>query len=212
MFEALSSGMFGQIDRLDSVASTNDYLKGFVGNGRARVALAREQTAGRGREDRRWVSRRDEGIYASFLVYPPWEARFGHLLNIVAALAVVGTLRCLLPPQRTVSIKEPNDVLVENRKIAGVLVELGTQGRDIQWAIVGIGLNVFQRDFPGVECPQFPPTSLFLQKSRVDALEPVAEALIGHFSELYERARSGEMEALQKDFLSLLTHSQDETI
>ena len=57
-------------DTLSKVGSTNDYLKQFVNEGQPRSVWAREQTSGRGRRGRSWLSPRDQGLYASFLIYP----------------------------------------------------------------------------------------------------------------------------------------------
>ena len=68
---------------------------------RAELGLPKpgSQTAGRGRGSRRWLSSRDQGLYISFLAYPNWSARLSRILNIVGVLAVIESLRSLLPPE-----------------------------------------------------------------------------------------------------------------
>lgn len=104
------------------------------------VILADAQTAGRGRLGRTWSSPAGEGIWVSILLFPPEPLRRSSLLTILAAVAVSETIHDLTRLQS--SIKWPNDVYIQGRKVCGVLVEqnLGALGQPS--AIVGIGLNV----------------------------------------------------------------------
>ena len=200
LIRELTQGTFEDFDLLDVADSTNDYLKQYADQGRARIVQARSQTAGRGRGRRRWLSSRDEGLYISFLVYPNWSARLSRILNIVGVLAVIESLRSLLPPELLVEAKLPNDVLLEKKKVAGILVELSTLGPEIKWAIVGIGVNVFQTEFPGLEPFRVPPTSVRLAGVRVDSMEAVAKQVVGSFSDCFRRAQEGEMSELELRF------------
>ena len=102
--------------------------------------LALEQTRGRGRMERTWRSDRGKGLYLSVVLRPPWPAHESGWLSILAALAVARALDRL--GVRGARIKAPNDVHVGARKIAGVLVEPRLGGDRIEFAVVGIGLNV----------------------------------------------------------------------
>ena len=115
------------------------------------VFVARSQTAGRGQGANTWHASPGRNISLSVVAYP------GHLplgrlfaLNQVVALAVARTLRALLPPElRTgVLVKYPNDVYVNDRKIAGILIQNGLRGSRLAWSVIGIGLNVNENDFP----------------------------------------------------------------
>ena len=210
LIRELTQGTFEDFDLLDVADSTNDYLKQYADQGRARIVQARSQTAGRGRGSRRWLSSRDEGLYISFLVYPNWSARLSRLLNVVAVLAVIESLRSLLPPELLVEAKLPNDVLLDKKKVAGVLVELSTLGPEIKWAIVGIGINVFQSEFPGLDRFRLPPTSLQLAGVRVDSMEVVTEQVVGWFADFFRRAQEGEMSELELRFAGELTSPEIE--
>lgn len=100
------------------------------------VVVADEQTAGRGRQGRTWQCPAGEGILLSALLFPPAQLRRPALLTAWAAVAVCDTVQEVagLDP----CIKWPNDVLVSNRKVCGILIEQG------QATIAGIGLNVNQ--------------------------------------------------------------------
>lgn len=139
--------MFERIDYLESVGSTNDYLKAFVEEGVPRVAIAEEQTAGRGQYGRSWVSEPGKGLYVSYLFFPNWEAERAVLLNAIASLAVLRTIGEYAGGTEPLSLKRPNDVLLGGRKVCGILCELASRGSQISWAIVGIGVNLYQDAF-----------------------------------------------------------------
>jgi BirA family biotin operon repressor/biotin-[acetyl-CoA-carboxylase] ligase len=189
-------GRFGVPVVLAAVDSTNDYVRRFIPQRRPRVVLAAAQTAGRGRFGRFWHSPAGAGLYVSYLVFPEWDASRSPLLNVVASLAVVRTLR-RLSSRLDLRIKEPNDVLVGGRKIAGILVELATLGTRIDWAVVGIGVNVGQTAFPE-DLPSA--TSLALEGVSAQPGE-----LLGPLSEEVEaglvRCEAGDFEALNQAYL-----------
>ncbi len=112
--------------------STNERAKELARAGahHGTLVTAGEQTAGRGRQGREWVAPAGSAVLMSVVIREP-----GELLPLTAALAV-----CEAPaPRSNASIKWPNDVWVEGRKIAGILVE----GRPQEgWAVSGVGLNV----------------------------------------------------------------------
>lgn len=127
-----------RVIELDWVGSTNQEARRRAYDGALprTVVCAREQLAGRGRDGRVWHS--PEGnVYLSALVRP--DIRSGRMpeLSFVAALAVADAVDRLLPPGRTSLLKWPNDLLVNDAKIAGILIE--TAGATV---IIGIGLNV----------------------------------------------------------------------
>lgn len=161
--------LFALQETLDSVGSTNDYLKLFVDEGRSRAVRSCAQTAGRGRNGRTWVSAQDEGLYASFLIFPDWPVAQAEALNMISVLAVIETIREMGPHLGDlVAAKRPNDVLIRGRKVCGVLVELGSQSGRIQWAVAGIGLNLDQTAFPPMGRHLYPPTSLRIEGVEVD--------------------------------------------
>jgi BirA family biotin operon repressor/biotin-[acetyl-CoA-carboxylase] ligase len=98
------------------------------------VLFANEQTAGRGRQGRRWLSPPGCGVLMSVLLFPPERVRQPVLLTALAAVAVCETIQTRAGLRAT--IKWPNDVLVGGRKVCGILVEQG------QATVIGIGLNV----------------------------------------------------------------------
>ncbi|MCH8500235.1 MAG: biotin--[acetyl-CoA-carboxylase] ligase [Marinobacter sp.] len=167
-----------QLDVLDTVASTNTLIaqRGPAAGNEVLVCLANEQTAGRGRRGRVWQSPGGENIYLSLGlgITGGFQALDG--LSLVVGCAIAGALAQLQVPD--VALKWPNDVLVEGRKLAGVLIELNGELEGRVNVVIGVGLNVHMRVAPGVDQPWTSLATLLPGASwrRVD----VAAALIAH--------------------------------
>jgi BirA family biotin operon repressor/biotin-[acetyl-CoA-carboxylase] ligase len=134
------AGPFAALDVVSSTGSTNADLMDAAGTGAPdrTVLIADEQTAGRGRRSREWVSPAGSGLYLSVLLRPDGvpAARLGSLA-VVAALALLRTARAA--GVSAAAVKWPNDLLAGDGKVAGVLSEAAPGGDAV---VVGIGLNV----------------------------------------------------------------------
>ncbi len=150
--------------RFDSLPSTNDLAREMAAEGASEgiCVLARSQTAGRGRLGRAWSSPAGEGLYLSIILRPEVKPALSTAITFAAAVAVAETLA--LDFNLTVDIKWPNDVLAGGRKICGILVETAVENELLQYAVMGIGVNLGQRDFPD-EIRQTA-TSVFLQSGK----------------------------------------------
>ncbi|HXF84935.1 MAG TPA: biotin--[acetyl-CoA-carboxylase] ligase [Anaerolineales bacterium] len=156
----LSQLPLGEIRYFASVGSTNDEALAWAANNAKDMSLviADEQTMGRGRLDRKWYTPRDTAIALSLILRPTLKER-AYLSRIVglAALAMVDTFRALgLSPQ----IKWPNDILLNGRKVAGILIELVWSGDEVDCLVIGIGINVEKGAVPSTDILGFPATSL----------------------------------------------------
>ncbi len=134
---------------LAETPSTNDEAKraAKAGEPGGSTWVAESQTSGRGRQGRSWISPRGENLLFSVLLRltcPP--ARLPPLA-LVAGLAARDAI-ARATPGRDVRLKWPNDVVVDGKKIAGVLVEATLSGSRVEAVIVGVGINVHTRDFP----------------------------------------------------------------
>lgn len=111
------------------------------------VIAADAQTAGRGRRGRSWVSKRGENIYFSLLLKPDFGPEQASMLTIVMALAVAHGIEAVYSckPQ----VKWPNDIVVNGRKVCGILTEMQVETGAIKHVIVGVGINVNQMTFEG---------------------------------------------------------------
>src|SRR5436190_7429723 len=106
--------------------------------------VAREQTAGRGRRGRQWVSAKDSGLYFSIILRPRIDMRYLSLITLMSGIAVYDTLKeFALKPD----IKWVNDVLIADKKVCGMLAETVDTPRGLA-VVVGIGINLTNGTFP----------------------------------------------------------------
>jgi BirA family biotin operon repressor/biotin-[acetyl-CoA-carboxylase] ligase len=133
---------------LPTTSSTNDDAKraGQKGAPSGSAFLADCQSAGRGRLGRSWHSPPGQNLYLSFLLRPRLDPRAARLLTLAVGLAVRDAIAPLLPAC-AVGIKWPNDVLIDGRKVAGILAEAQLAGAE-GFVVVGIGVNVRAAEFP----------------------------------------------------------------
>ncbi|MGH8382276.1 bifunctional biotin--[acetyl-CoA-carboxylase] ligase/biotin operon repressor BirA [Pseudomonas sp.] len=126
----------------DSIDSTNAQALRAIGEGQAApfLVLAERQTAGRGRRGRQWVSPFAENLYYSLVLRIEGGMRQLEGLSLVVGLAVMHTLQSF--GVADAGLKWPNDVLVNNQKIAGILLELVGDPADVCHVVLGIGINV----------------------------------------------------------------------
>ncbi|MEM1691470.1 MAG: biotin--[acetyl-CoA-carboxylase] ligase [Thermofilaceae archaeon] len=142
---ALKASLSFTLCYLESCSSTQEVAAALAeaGAGEGTVVVAEEQTAGRGRLGRSWVSPRG-GLWFTVLLRPE-SLRLSHLLSLTAGVAVARSLRELFGVDA--GLKWPNDVLVEGRKVAGILVEGSVEADRIRYALLGVGINV-NNDLP----------------------------------------------------------------
>jgi len=167
---------------LTETASTNDVARERASRGEAGgfVVAASRQTRGRGRLGRRWESTRDAGLYVSILLRPELAVRDAGQLTILGSVAMADAVESVagFRPQ----IKWPNDLVVDGRKLGGLLIETEPAGAQIGWAVIGIGLNVNHEaaDFP--QELQAIATSLRLVAGRTFRRADLLVALLHAFS------------------------------
>lgn len=171
--------MFSRILRFNRVTSTQDVARRLVPNHQETVITAQTQTQGQGRQGRRWFSPRG-GLYASFLLFP---RRRQHALPLAAARAVIRTLEhCGFS---NLSIHWPNDILLDQRKVCGILCE------QVRGAVIcGIGLNVNTARFPRAINHS---TSLFLAAGKKYDPDRLLEILVKTFDQAYRDLQNGDL-------------------
>jgi BirA family biotin operon repressor/biotin-[acetyl-CoA-carboxylase] ligase len=162
------------------LTSTNEVAKREARKGarEGTVILAEEQTAGKGRLKRAWLSPR--GSVALSIILHPTPAQLPSLI-MVASLAVV---RCIEKVGLKAQIKWPNDVLINNKKVCGILIESDVRGKAVDYAVIGIGLNVNLNtgDFPEIAATA---TSLSSELGRELSLPEVIGCLLLEAESLY---------------------------
>lgn len=179
--------------------STNDVAKRMAEAGAPEglVVVSRAQTRGRGRRGRTWVTFPDQAVYFSALLRPSWPAGEAAWLGILGGLAAADTVRRLGVAHAM--IKWPNDVLVHGDKIGGVLVEPRVSDERLDFAVLGIGLNVGQRkqDWP-------PELGEIATSCRMEGVEVTCDRALGELIERlefwYQRMQGEGREAVLHDW------------
>jgi BirA family biotin operon repressor/biotin-[acetyl-CoA-carboxylase] ligase len=138
------------------------------------VYFADEQLAGRGRSNHTWQSPAGEGLYVSILFCPCTFPNHLPMLPLIAGLAAASAIKEV--SGLSVDLRWPNDLLLGPRKTGGILVEARTEGDKIAYAVVGIGINVHQREFAaGLDTPA---TSLDLESKKSISRQELLVALL----------------------------------
>lgn len=175
-----------RIERHASLTSTSDraITLAEAGEGPWIGVLADEQTAGRGRHGRHWVS--PPGNLHLSVVLDAGAAPAPGALALLAGLAVAEALAPVLPAAVALRLKWPNDLVADGRKLGGVLVEAGTRRDGGAWAVAGIGVNLVAHP----EDAGRPATSLAALGALPPAPETLAAAILARLAHWSARARA----------------------
>jgi BirA family biotin operon repressor/biotin-[acetyl-CoA-carboxylase] ligase len=178
----LSKLPIGKIRYFDSIGSTNDEALAWAANDAKDLSLviADEQTAGRGRLDRKWFTPSGTALAFS-LILRPSPAERPHLSRMVG-LAALSVTDSLLARGLSPEIKWPNDILLNGRKVAGILIESVWSGEEIDCIVIGMGVNILKSAVPDTGMLSFPATSLEealgYPVERTEVLHDILAALI----------------------------------
>ncbi|HLO32849.1 MAG TPA: biotin--[acetyl-CoA-carboxylase] ligase [Anaerolineales bacterium] len=150
----------GDIRYFDSIGSTNNEALAWATSGAKDLSLviADEQRAGRGRLDRKWFTPKGTALAFSLILRPTAQER--PYLTRTVGLAALAITDALQARGLVAQIKWPNDVLLNGRKVAGILVESVWSGEEVDYVVIGVGINVLQGAVPSADLIQFPATSL----------------------------------------------------
>jgi BirA family biotin operon repressor/biotin-[acetyl-CoA-carboxylase] ligase len=137
-----------KIFSFDTIDSTNTFARSLKGNelSHGTLVIAEEQSAGRGRMNRQWVGETGKNLLFSIVVMPDFSHEKISLLPFAGSLAVSDAIESVTGLSTT--CKWPNDVLINNKKVCGMLLETATGAPVIEKVILGIGINVNQEQFP----------------------------------------------------------------
>jgi BirA family biotin operon repressor/biotin-[acetyl-CoA-carboxylase] ligase len=178
----------GDVHVYDLLGSTNTELKARAAAGAPEglVLVADAQDAGRGRFDRSWSSPAGAGLYASVLLRPALPPHTANLLTFAAAIAVAEAVSGL--GAAGVEIKWPNDVLLGGRKACGILTEASFAGDHVEWAVVGVGVNLRDEAVPrGLEGAATSLEAAGVRATSLELLDPVLASLARSYELMLER-------------------------
>ncbi|MBN2420367.1 MAG: biotin--[acetyl-CoA-carboxylase] ligase [Deltaproteobacteria bacterium] len=201
--KSLFSSSITVYERLES---TNNRAKELYDEGaeEGAVVLAEEQTAGRGRMDRKWLSPPNKNILISILLKP--EIKIENIYSLTLAMAVAGIDAIKEMTGLSSLIKWPNDIYLNNKKLAGILTEFKVRKKTPAYVIVGMGLNVNwnPEQEPGI---LFPSTSILNETGSLTSRNRLLSIILKYFELLYYDIISERMEGLYDrcNRLSLIT-------
>lgn len=173
-----------RVQKYNSLSSTMDkatqhLLSSYVPEGFA--ILAQMQTQGKGRMKRTWLSFKGN-LHLSFILRPQIEFSQVCQLSFVVSLALLQTLEDFLP-SCLIQLKWPNDVLLNSKKIAGILLETNGNDKNIEIVIIGIGCNLIHFPFHNV----YPATSLFHETGIKLTPDELLEKFFYYFNKIYKQ-------------------------
>ena len=184
--------------------STNLWIKRLAKEGapEGTLALAEFQSAGRGRLGRSWEVPEGTSVMMSILLRPKFEPQYAPTLTLVMGMAVAKAVKKL---GFDVSIKWPNDVVVSHKKICGILTEMGVRDGKIDYAVIGVGINVNIREFSEEMADKA--TSLYLESGREFDRSQIPGLVMEAFEEYYEKfAATCDLSGLKEEYESILAN------
>ena len=184
--------------------STNLWIKRLAKEGASEgtLALAEFQSAGRGRLGRSWEVPEGTSVMMSILLRPNFEPQYAPTLTLVMGMAVAKAVKNL---GFDVSIKWPNDVVVSHKKICGILTEMGVRDGKIDYAVIGVGINVNIREFPEEMADKA--TSLYLESGKEFDRSQIPGLVMEAFEEYYEKfAATCDLSGLKEEYESILAN------
>lgn len=186
------------------IDSTNLWIKRLAKEGapEGTLALAEFQSAGRGRLGRSWEVPEGTSVMMSILLRPKFEPQYAPMLTLVMGMAVAKAVKNL---GFDVSIKWPNDVVVSHKKICGILTEMGVRDGKIDYAVIGVGINVNIKEFPEEMADKA--TSLYLESGREFDRSQIPGLVMEAFEKYYEKfAATCDLSGLKEEYESILAN------
>ena len=185
--------------------STNTRLQELANAGakEGTVVISEEQTAGQGRNGRNWNSPKGEGIFLSMLLRPEFKPRYASMITLVTALAVCSALG--KNGVERLFIKWPNDIVASGKKLCGILTKMSTDAEAIQYIIVGLGINVNQKNFH----PEIAKiaTSLYIETKEEKSQVNIIADFLSAFETYYEQFRiTKDLSLLKEEYNQKLVH------
>lgn len=194
---------------IKSIGSTNSYLKNLISEKfvqEGTLVCAKKQHDGRGQRGNIWLTESNKNLTFSFVVYPKFlHAEKQFLLSKITALSVAEFLKKHL---KVVKIKWPNDIYINDLKVAGILIENTLSGSNIASSVIGIGLNVNQTNFDK-SLPN--PTSMKLQTGSSFDLDLMLQDLCVHLNFWYAELQKNNIEKIDINYTNSLYKYKEES-
>lgn len=198
-----------EIHYFDRTDSTNIQarLAGEAGASHGTLVVAEIQDGGRGRRGRNWISPAGVGVWMSLLLRPEISPVSASMLTLVMALAAQKGIKEATGIES--QIKWPNDLVLNKKKICGILTEMGTEFMEIKYVVIGTGINVNQEEFP--EELRKTATSLYLETGKKYHRSRIIERILEALEEYYGIfVKTEDMSALLEEYNEKLVNRGQE--
>jgi len=191
------------LHEFESLSSTNIFATELLAKKQVvegTIILTHDQYAGKGQASNKWESAPHKNLTFSVILLPKFLlARKQFLLNQVVSLSVFDTLKEFI--KEGVTIKWPNDIYVFDKKITGILIQNNLRGSTLQSSIIGIGVNVNQKQFIS-DAPN--PSSIALETGTTIDLDTVLSKFCQHLENNYLQLKAGQIAQIQQRYLTSL--------
>lgn len=204
MYKILANTLFlgKEIIYMPSCHSTNDIAMQLIKKADIQegvIVLTDDQTQGRGQRGNQWVSEKGSNLIMSIILKPKFlRAQDQFALNILASLSVKEAISHFIP-EASVKVKWPNDVLINDKKLTGILIENSIQGNLISHSVIGIGVNVNQEKMNFEKA-----TSMLLQTGDKFEIDNFLEILVIRMEQNYLQLKNGAFHQLKSKYLQHL--------
>ena len=196
-----------KIIKLDAIDSTNSYLKKLLNKESLddlTVVVSKHQTQGRGRNGNIWSNKPSLNLaFSIYKRFSDFEIDKKFMLNVISSISVYETLKKYNLFDMT--IKWPNDIMTEDKKISGILIENNIRGKKIKHSVIGIGININQSKFKNLPNA----TSIFIETGKLNSVETIACELQKILEKNFDLFKINENELI-KNYNSLL-YKKNET-
>lgn len=192
-----------QIYYYEEIDSTNDeaFRLGLAGAPEGTALIANCQSAGKGRMQRVWHSPAGENIYTSIILRPNIESARAPQISILAGVAVAEVLDSYCPDR--IELKWPNDVMIEGKKVCGILSQMKTAASEVDFIVLGMGINV------NISYSQFPKeicnlaTSLAMETGREISRQELIISLYENLAKWYKQLMKDGFGLIKEKWLSI---------
>ena len=191
---------------LPSCHSTNDIATNYISNNKVfggEVFVTSHQKNGRGQRGNSWYTEADKNITLSLILKPYFlNANEQFKLNIAISLGIYNFIQHFI--QTGLKIKWPNDIYIKNKKLGGILIENFLKKHSIEHSVIGIGLNINQEEFAGLNA-----TSLYNETKKVYILETLIENLLENIEITFLQLKNGIFEKMKQAYINVLYQYQE---
>ena len=198
-----------KVEAFETIDSTNTKAKQLaeLGEEEGTLIISDEQTAGKGRRGRSWCSKKGANIFMTLLIRPRIEPKYLSGITLLAAMSVATAIKDICDTEA--KIKWPNDIVINKKKICGILTEMSSEMNYVNYAVIGIGINVNDDEIP--QEIRKNASSIYLETDRKVNRNELAAKVVEKFDSYYkEFLKTNDLSALTDEYNSMLISMNSE--